>query len=295
MNKNVEHDGPFVYCDVKDYESLARLVLEHRVDHIVHLASLLSAVGEKDPQLTLKVNNSGTQNVLELARMHGLKVFAPSTIAVFGPSTPKVDTPDACAMQPTTMYGITKVHQELLGNYYHTKYGVDYRSIRYPGIVSSKAMPGGGTTDYAVDIYHEALKTGAYRCFLQEDAVLPMMYMPDCLKATADLMFAPQDVLTQTTYNVTAMSFSPAELSGSIRKVIPGFETEYCPDYRQEIASSWPRSIDDSLARRDWGWQNDFDIDGMTADMLRELAPRYGHQDPSVSIAEVEPAQSVAM
>ncbi|KAI9920413.1 hypothetical protein PsorP6_016026 [Peronosclerospora sorghi] len=264
-------DDTFVYCDVTDRDSMARIVVEQGVDTIVHMASLLSAVGEANPGLALSINTRGIQNVLELAKQYQLRVFAPSTIAVFGPSTPKDETPDTTIMRPTTMYGLTKVHVELLGEYYFNKFGVDFRSLRYPGVISSEALPGGGTTDYAVEIFYEALKHGKYTCFLEPDAMLPMMHMPDCLKATLGLLTAPIDCLSQRTYNITAISFTPEQIGASIKKVIPTFECSYKPDFRQQIAETWPRSLDDSLARRDWKWQHDYDLDSIVEDMLVKL------------------------
>lgn len=270
-NGNSLLSGPFVYCDVMQKDALMRIALENGIDMIVHNASMLSAIGEKNPQLALRINTRGMENVLEVARENDLRVFTPSTIAVFGPSTPKMDTPDHTVMRPTTIYGITKIYMELLGTYYFNRYGVDFRSLRYPGVISSETLPGGGTTDYAVEIYYKALEERRYTSFLNESTALPMMYMPDCLKATMMLLQAPSDSLSERVYNITSMSFTPSQLAESIRKFIPEFEIDYAPDFRQNIADTWPQSIDDSLAREDWKWKPEYDIDAMTEDMLIQL------------------------
>jgi nucleoside-diphosphate-sugar epimerase len=265
--------GPYVTVDTSDKEQLAEVVKKHGIQVICHLASILSAAGEKNPQLAWDVNMRGLYNVLEIAREEKLsQVFWPSSIAVFGPDTPRDHTPQNTILIPRTMYGVSKVAGELLCNYYFDKYVVDVRSLRYPGIISSETPPGGGTTDYAVEIFYEAIKNKRYTCFLREDTVLPMMYMPDCIKATIDLMEAePSKVKCRTSYNVTAMSFSAGELAAEIKTHISSFSCEYRPDFRQKIADSWPMSIDDSAAREDWGWKPDFDLSAMTKDMFEKL------------------------
>ncbi len=273
--------GPFEFIDVAQRETVEQVVQKYHIDTIVHMAAILSAVGEQKPHLAWDVNINGLYNVLEVARERELtQVFCPSSIAVFGPETPRDDTPQETILRPKTMYGVTKVAGELLCDYYVRRFGVDARGVRYPGIISSETLPGGGTTDYAVEIFYKAIETGRYTCFLREDTVLPMMYMPDCIKATMDLMEADFEQLTHhADFNLAAFSFSPAELAAEIRKHIPGFTVEYEPDFRQQIADSWPKSIDDSAAREEWGWQPGYDLASMTVDMLDKLQKRHaaGH------------------
>ena len=268
--------GPFEALDVRDRSRFQELVNDHRVDTIYHLAAILSATGEANPQLAWDVNIAGLVNVLEIARSSGVRrVFCPSSIAVFGPETPKERTPQETILRPKTVYGLTKVAGELLGDYYVRRYGLDVRGCRYPGIISHETLPGGGTTDYAVAIFFEAVKNRRYTCFLSAETRLPMMYMPDCLKATMKLMEADFGLLKHhCDFNLASMSFSAGELAAEIRKNIPDFVCDYKPDHRQAIADSWPRSIDDSAARREWGWQPEYDLAAMTADMLRVLRRR---------------------
>lgn len=273
----LKKDGPYYQLDVLNTGQLHQLLVDLDIDIIVHNASVLSAVGEKNPQLAYRTNVEGSYNVLEAGRILKLdQVMIPSSIAAFGPSTPKENTPNDVIMRPTTMYGVTKVFIELLGEYYTQRFGVDFRSLRYPGIISSEALPGGGTTDYAVEIFYEALKNKRYTSFLAKDAALPMMYMPDCIKATIDLIEADASKLKHRSFNVTAMSFTPEEIAAEIKKHIPEFEIDYKPDFRQQIAESWPRSIDDSVAREEWGWQPDYDLPAMVEDMLKKLSKRLG-------------------
>ncbi len=270
-------DGPYYRLDILDENQLHTMLVDYDIDIIIHNASVLSAVGEKNPQLAYRTNVQGTYNVMEAVRILGLEqALVPSSIAAFGPSTPRDNTPNDVIMRPTSMYGVTKVFVELFGEYYNLRYGVNFRSLRYPGVISSEALPGGGTTDYAVEIFYEALKNKKYTCFLGPDTRLPMMYMPDCIKSTIDLMEADDSRLKHRTFNVTAFSFTPAELAEEIKKHIPEFEIAYEPDFRQKIAESWPMSIDDSVAREEWDWKPDYDLAGMVKDMLEKLSKRLG-------------------
>ena len=269
--------GPFEFVDVTKRNTVEALLDRYNIDSIFHLSAILSAIGEKDPQLCWDVNINGLHNILEIARERKLlRVFCPSSIAAFGPETPQDNTPQETIMLPKTMYGVTKVAGELLCNYYVRKYGLDVRGVRYPGIISNETLPGGGTTDYAVAIYYDAIKYGKYTCFVREDTVLPMMYMPDCIKATIDLMEADfSRLLHHADFNVAAMSFSAGELAAEIKKHIPNLTVTYEPDFRQAIADSWPRSLDDSAAREEWDWQPAYDLAAMTVDMLDTLGKRH--------------------
>jgi nucleoside-diphosphate-sugar epimerase len=269
--------GPFEFIDVTRRETLEAVVDRYQIDTIYHMAAVLSVVGEQKPHLAWNVNINGLYNVLEVARERRLaRVFCPSSIAVFGPGTPQDHTPQETILRPTTMYGVSKVAGELLCEYYVRRLGVDVRGVRYPGIVSSETLPGGGTTDYAVAIFYEAIANKRYTCFVREDTVLPMMYMPDCIKGTIDLMEADFERLKHhADFNMASMTFSAGELAAEIKKHIPEFEIEYEPDDRQAIADSWPRSIDDSAARVEWGWQPEYDLAAMTADMLDVLGKRH--------------------
>lgn len=266
--------GPYVSMDVMNKEMLHVQVIRQGITQIYLLAAILSATGEKNPSLAWNLNMQSLLNVLDIAKEEKLtKVYWPSSIAVFGPTSPKQNCPQKTIIEPTTVYGISKYAGEFWCNYYFNKYGVDVRSLRYPGLISYKSAPGGGTTDYAVEIYMEALEEKKYECFLQEDTYLPMMYMPDAIRATIELMEAPKEKINiRTSYNLSAMSFSPKEIAAEIKQHIPEFEMSYKPDYRQEIANSWPQSIDDSVAADDWGWKPEYDLAKMTEDMLENLS-----------------------
>ena len=271
----IKNSGPVIYLDALDKDSLAKVIFEYEIDTIFHMASILSATGEKMPQTAWNINLNGLINVLEVARSYKIdRVIWPSSIAAFGPTTPRENTPNTTVLQPTTMYGITKVAGELLAEYYYNKYQLDVRSMRLPGIISSETLPGGGTTDYAVEIFYEAIKKKRYTCFLREDTVLPMLYMPDCNKCMIDLLEADNSKLKRRVYNLTGISFSVGEIAAEIKKYIPEFEIEYKPDFRQAIADSWPKTIDDSFAREEWGWDPCYDLSSMTKDMLEKLTKR---------------------
>jgi nucleoside-diphosphate-sugar epimerase len=268
--------GPNEQVDVTEIRKLREAISTWDVTTVYHLAAILSAAGEKNPQSAWEVNMRGLQNILELSREMGVeRVYWPSSIAVFGPGIPKTDTPQDVPLFPTTMYGITKAAGELLCGYYHERYGVDVRSIRYPGIISNKVAPHGGTTDYAVDMFYQAILKKRYTCFVRANTVLPMMYMPDAIRATLMLMDAsPKKVSNHMGYNLSGLSFSAGELAKEVKKLIPGFTCEFAPDFRQKIADSWPQSIDDGLARKDWGWKPKYDLAAMAKDMVKQLSAR---------------------
>lgn len=276
-SSELRDSGPFEFIDVTQRETIEAVVDKYQIDTIYHMAAILSAAGEKNPQLAWDVNINGLYNILEVARERQMaRVFCPSSIAAFGPETPRDNTPQETVLRPKTMYGVTKVAGELLCDYYFHRFGLDVRGVRYPGIISSETPPGGGTTDYAVEIFYKAIKHKRYTCFLREDTLLPMMYMPDCLRATIGLMEADISRLKHhSDFNLAAFSFSPAQLVAEIKKHIPEFTCEYKPDFRQQIADSWPRSIDDSAAREEWGWKPQYDLATMVADMLDKLGKRY--------------------
>jgi nucleoside-diphosphate-sugar epimerase len=265
--------GPYVSLDVMNKEMLHVQIIRQNITQVYLLAAILSATGEKNPNLAWNLNMQSLLNVLDIAREEKLhKVYWPSSIAVFGPTSPKHQCPQQTVIEPVTVYGISKYAGEFWCNYYHHRFGVDVRSLRYPGLISYKSAPGGGTTDYAVEIFHEAVEEKQYTCFLKEDTYLPMMYMPDAIRATIELMEADAAKINiRTSYNLSGMSFSPKEIGAAIQGHMPNFKMFYQPDYRQQIADSWPASIDDSVARSDWGWKEEYDLAGMTADMLKHI------------------------
>ena len=265
--------GPYVSLDVMNKEMLHVQIIRQNVTQIYLLAAILSATGEKNPSLAWHLNMQGLLNVLEIAQDENIrKLFWPSSIAVFGPTSPKVSCPQQTIIEPITVYGISKYAGEFWCNYFNRRYRVDVRSIRYPGLISYKSQPGGGTTDYAVEIFYDAIRDNTYESFLAEDTYLPMMYMPDAIRATIELMEAPvENISIRTSYNIAGMSFSPKEIAAEIKKHLPGFNIVYKPDNRQQIAESWPQNIDDSVARQDWNWKPEFDLETMTKDMIENV------------------------
>lgn len=275
--QEVMESGAFESLDVLDKQKLYEVIKKHNITHVYLLAALLSATAEKNPMFAWKLNMESLFNILELAREgHIKKNYWPSSIAVFGPTTPRLNTPQYTIVEPSTIYGISKQAGERWCEWYFKKYGVDTRSLRYPGLIGWKSAPGGGTTDYAVHIFHEALKTNSYECFLSENTVLPMMYMPDAIRATIEIMDAPSEkIKIRGAYNLAGTSFSPKEIAIEIGKKLPGFQISYNPDFRQQIADSWPASIDDAQAKVDWGWKPQFDLLGITSDMLHHLKQKF--------------------
>ena len=272
-NSEVVNNGFFEIVDANDYASIKICIEKHAVDTVYHMAAILSATGEKYPMKAWELNMNSLFHVLNLAKEGFIKkVFWPSSIAVFGPTTPKINTAQHTIAEPSTVYGISKIAGEHWCEYYHKNYGVDVRSVRYPGIISWKTLPGGGTTDYAVEIFHKALTEKKYDCFLNENSELPMMYIDDAIRATISIMDAKaQDITIRSSYNLAAISFTPVEIAESIKKIIPDFTISYTPDFRQAIADSWPKSIDDTKAREDWGWNHDFGLKEITEEMLSRL------------------------
>jgi nucleoside-diphosphate-sugar epimerase len=272
-DKDVMAGGPFEFVDCTDHAVVDQAVVRFKADTIFHLAAILSAVGEADPHRAYEVNLGGLENTLDVARVRECAVFIPSSIAAFGPSTPPDPTPQVTIQRPTTIYGVTKVAGELLADYFHVRFGVDTRGVRYPGLISWATEPGGGTTDYAVEIFYEALRNGRYTCFLRHDTQLDMMYMPDAIKASVEVMEAdPSRLVNRNAFNITAMQFTPDELAEAIRKHIPDFVMEYEVDpLRQKIADSWPKRLDDSAAREEWDWEPEYDLETMVEEMLENL------------------------
>lgn len=270
----VIESGPYIFADILDFKGLQKIVVDHRIDWLIHFSALLSAVGEQNVPLAVRVNIEGVHNVIELAKQYNLRIFVPSTIGAFGPDSPRNPTPNVTIQRPRTIYGVSKVHAELIGEYYYHKFGLDFRCLRFPGVISSDP-PGGGTTDYAVAIFHEALRTGKYQCYLRPDTRLPMMYIEDCLRALLEFMRAPSEQLKRRVYNVTAMSFTPEELVDKLSKYVPNLHVSYTPDSRQLIADSWPQVFDDSDARRDWNWQHKYDLDNLVNFMVKDVQENY--------------------
>jgi nucleoside-diphosphate-sugar epimerase len=272
-----ENNEPYIFLDILNEQRLREVIDDHNITQVYHLAAILSANGEWNPMKTWNINLNGLLSILNLAKEHHIKkIFFPSTIAVFGNTTPKTNTAQHVPLLPETVYGISKVSGEMWCNYYYNRYGVDVRSLRYPGIISHQSIPSGGTTDYAVEIFHGIIKDNHYECFLKEDTALPMMYIPDAIRATIELMEAPKDdIKVRSSYNLSAMSFTPADIFKEIQKIYPDATIKYEPDFRQAIAEAWSSSIDDSEARNDWNWKHEYDLNALTEDMIKHIKPMY--------------------
>lgn len=278
-HNNIPNDfrGIVEKADTREKDKIEGIIKKYNIDTIYHLVSLLSAKGEIDPNVTWDINMNGLKDILDLAVQYKTRVFWPSSIAAFGPTTPRKNTPQHTVLEPTIMYGVTKVSGELLCQYYFRKYGLDVRSVRYPGLISWKTPPGGGTTDYAVAIFYDGLQKQKYECFVKKETTLPMMYMDDAIRATIGLMDTnAENIKVRTSYNLAAISFQAQELAEELKKYIPNLEVAYNPDHRQKIADSWPMSIDDSRARKDWGWKHEFDLPTMTKVMVENLKKKFG-------------------
>ncbi|XP_042221428.1 L-threonine 3-dehydrogenase, mitochondrial-like [Homarus americanus] len=275
-SKDIVQSGPYVFADILDFKCLQEIVVTYRIDWFVHFSALLSAIGEQNVPLAIRVNIEGLHNVMELSKQYNLRVFVPSTIGAFGPDSPRNPTPNLTIQRPRTIYGVSKVHGELLGEYYNHRFGLDFRCLRFPGVISSDTQTGGGTTDYAVQIFHDAIEGRHMECYLKPTTRLPMMYIEDCLRSLWEVLVAPEDQLKRRTYNVTAMSFSPEEIVAEVKKHFPDFSITYKPDSRQNIADTWPEVFDDSEARRDWGWRHHYNLEAMCQVMFDNL--RRQHQ-----------------
>merc|ERR1719341_791386 len=263
--------GPFLFADVLDFKCLQEIVVTYRIDWLVHFSALLSAIGEQNVPLAIRVNIEGLHNIMELSKQYNLRVFVPSTIGAFGPTSPRNPTPNLTIQRPQTIYGVSKVHAELLGEYYHHRFGLDFRCLRFPGVISSDTQPGGGTTDYAVQIFHDAMAGNHFECYLKPDTRLPMIYIDDALRSLTEMLESPAEKLKRRTYNVTAMSFTPSEIVEAVRKHVPDLKATYNVDERQAIAETWPEVFDDSEARKDWGWAHDYDLSDLCNIMFDNL------------------------
>ncbi|CAO1419797.1 unnamed protein product [Diamesa tonsa] len=273
-SQHIVDEGPYIFADILDFKGLQKAVVTHRVDWIIHFSALLSAIGEQNVSLAVRLNIEGMHNMIELAKQYKLRIFVPSTIGAFGPDSPRNPTPNLAIQRPKTIYGVSKVHAELMGEYYHHKFGTDFRCLRFPGVISADP-PGGGTTDYAIAIFFEALKHGKYECYLKPDTMMPMMHIKDCLRSLLEFMTTPEENLKHRVYNVTAMSFTPEQLVEKIAKYVPELRVSYRPDSRQAIADSWPQVFDDSEARNDWGWNHEYDLDKLVEDMVKTVRENY--------------------